>query len=648
MQNQTFDRLDMFYMQRCLSLAWQGWGSVSPNPMVGAVVLDAKGRKVGEGFHAQAGGPHAEVVALNQAGEAAQGGTLFVNLEPCNHTGKTPPCTERIIQSGIQQVFCGTLDPNPLVYGSGRDALQNARISFKHGFLEAECLQLNEIFFHYITTRRPFITLKLAMTADGRIAARNGDSQWITGPTARQYVHHLRSGYDAILTTAQTVMADNPALTVRTPQLNPRYRPPIRIILDRHFRLNPETYRIFNKEDAPTVVVTSRVRHHRENALAARTTGIEVLEVDDTGTGLDLVQLLCALGEKSITSILVESGGRLATQLLSAQLVNKCHLFYAPTILADSAALPGFGGGPVLSSLEQRIRFHRVEQHQLEQDWLLTLYPETVNTEQIFLERTIETIVDGSVAGLSFKERRSATRTEQPSRKQQPPEPETRCQSSTPDSAKPSSKPKVMETLVDDSVLALEATAPQRSAHSAAMPPEREELPENRNQKTDPTTTTAAIASIHNEPDVFAQQNFDPQDREQQDSAEAAPTETAPSTTTPQSHASFTPQDPLVLSVLDILSVLEQEGIRPSGRHDDHASSHAHVDLPFEFSSRRETHTPHPQALPPAEPPSDSTEAAPPTQHTDKRTDKKKVIALIEDDAVQAFYQQHPEKRPSS
>ena len=315
-----YETVDDYYMAQCLRLARLGEGTTSPNPMVGAVVLDAQGRKVGEGYHAKAGGPHAEVVALNQAGEAAAGGTLYVNLEPCNHEGRTGPCTQTIIQSKVERVFCGTLDPNPLVSGSGRDELQNHRISVRNGYLEDECLRLNEVFFHHITTGRPFVVLKLAMTLDGKIATRSGQSQWLTGDLSRQYVHHLRRRYDAILTTAETVRADNPQLTLRG--VASREKPAIRVILDRRFRLDPQQYKIFNA-DAPTWVFTSKIAHFEDHARQARAQGVKVFEVDETGTGLDLKAVLEILCQQGLTSVFVEAGGRLAGSLLNQQLVNK-------------------------------------------------------------------------------------------------------------------------------------------------------------------------------------------------------------------------------------------------------------------------------------------------------------------------------------
>lgn len=374
---EMFNSPEAYFIARCLTLAEQGRGTTSPNPMVGAVVLDNKGRAISEGYHLKAGGPHAEVAALDVAGEAARGGTLFVNLEPCNHTGRTPPCTERIIQAGIERVICGTLDPNPQVSGSGRDFLQNHQISVQHGFLEDECLRLNEIFFHYIKSQQPFVTLKMAMTLDGKIGTRSGKSQWITGPLARQYVHYLRSGYDAIMTTAETVSADNSSLTVRGLPTIPGgipHSPPIRVILDRRFRLNPAHYKIFDTKTAPTWVFTSNISHNAEHATIAKEQGVEVIPVNEVGQVLDLKEILAFLGQKQITSVFVEAGGQLAGSLLSKHLVNKLYLFYGSKIMNDPMAKPAFTGA-IHWDLPTAPSVKIAQSYTLENDLVVEAYP---------------------------------------------------------------------------------------------------------------------------------------------------------------------------------------------------------------------------------------------------------------------------------
>jgi diaminohydroxyphosphoribosylaminopyrimidine deaminase/5-amino-6-(5-phosphoribosylamino)uracil reductase len=366
-----YQNIDEVYMARCLSLAELGLGTVSPNPLVGAVVLDANGRKVGEGYHQRAGEAHAEVIALDQAGDKAKGGTLYVNLEPCNHYGRTPPCTKKIIEAGIQRVVCGTLDPNPLVAGAGRDMLQNSRISVRYGFLEQECKKLNEIFFHYITTKTPFVTVKLGLTLDGKIANRHGESKWLTGSFSRQYVHYLRQNYDAILTTAETVIVDNPQLTVRDiPNIR---KQPIRIILDRQARLNVDRYDVF-KGESPAWIVTSTANQGKPNIQKAKAEGFKVIEVDEIGNGLDLKHLFQQLGELNVTSVFVEAGGHLTNSLLAAGLANKFYLFYAPKTLRDTMAKSAFGHTFQLD-LPEAPQLEIVKTQQLEHDWVMEAQP---------------------------------------------------------------------------------------------------------------------------------------------------------------------------------------------------------------------------------------------------------------------------------
>lgn len=360
-------------MARCLALAELGQGTVSPNPLVGAVVLDAQGRVVGEGYHQRAGEAHAEVFALTQAGDKAQGGTLYVNLEPCNHQGRTPPCTQKIIAAGIQRVVCGTLDPNPLVAGAGRDALQNSRISVRYGFMEKECKRLNEKFFHYIVQKTPFVTVKLGMTLDGKIANRHGESQWLTGSFSRQYVHHLRQEYDAILTTAETVLADNPRLNVRDiPNIR---KQPVRIVLDRQFRLNVDKYKVF-KGEQPAWIVTSSLSHDKQNAQKAKAAGIKVIKVDEAGGTLNLKALFALLPQENIASVFVEAGGRLASSILNDNLAQKYYLFYAPKTLQDTMAKPAFGHTFQLE-LPDAPQLEIIQSRQLEQDWMIEAQPTT-------------------------------------------------------------------------------------------------------------------------------------------------------------------------------------------------------------------------------------------------------------------------------
>lgn len=366
--------LDELYMRRCLELARLGQGKTHPNPMVGCVVLDREGRVVGEGFHPQLGGPHAEVVALEQAGEKAQGGTLYVSLEPCSHVGKTPPCVDKVLASGVRTVICGMRDPNPKVAGSGISTLQEKGITVHTGVLEAECQRLNEAFIHFIQHRQPFVVLKMAMTLDGKIATRSGESQWISGPLARRWVHGLRSESDGILTTAETVLRDNSRLTVReVPLLG---RPPVRIVMDRQQRLDPAKAPIFQPvpEGGPVWVFTRKGGLETAYLQKLTALGGELFEVGETGQGLDLTEVFQALGERGITQLLVEAGGRLAGTLLNENRIHKLWLVYGDQILADPSAKPGFLGGP-LFQLNNAPRFEMGDGFKLENNWILEAYP---------------------------------------------------------------------------------------------------------------------------------------------------------------------------------------------------------------------------------------------------------------------------------
>lgn len=341
--------LHELYISQCLELARLGQGNTHPNPMVGSVVLDAEGRKVGEGFHARYGGPHAEVVALDRAGERAEGGTLYVNLEPCNHTGKTPPCTDRILAAGIRSVICGMPDPNPLVAGEGIRRLEAGGVAVTCGVLQDTCEKLNEAFSHFIRTGQPFVSLKLAMTLDGRIATRNNQSRWITGELARRWVHQLRSQSDGILTTAETILRDNSRLTIRhAPILG---EAPVRIILDRQLRLDPDLHEIFkpSPDGGDVWLFTRKDNISKPFAYRARLLGVTLFEVEDTGQGLSLDEVLMILGRQNITQLMVEAGGRLAGSLLRQNRVQKLWLLYGNRILADPSAKPGFAGNPIFA-----------------------------------------------------------------------------------------------------------------------------------------------------------------------------------------------------------------------------------------------------------------------------------------------------------
>ncbi|MCB9733902.1 MAG: bifunctional diaminohydroxyphosphoribosylaminopyrimidine deaminase/5-amino-6-(5-phosphoribosylamino)uracil reductase RibD [Deltaproteobacteria bacterium] len=328
-------------MALALRLAAEGRGRTSPNPMVGAVVFDGE-RVLGEGFHPRAGEPHAEVFALRAAGERARGASMAVTLEPCCHTGRTGPCTDAVIAAGIRRVVVAAVDPNPLVAGEGLRRLEAAGVEVVSGVMAAEAERLNEAFNRWIVSRRPFVTLKLATSLDGRIAARTGSSRWITGPAARARVHALRAASDGVLVGVGTALADDPQLTARdVPGL---WDPPARLVVDSQLRL-PATARLLDATLPGPVIVATAVPpgDPRGHALAAA--GAELLHVPGDDGRVDLEGLLVALGaraDKPITSLLVEGGGVLAGALVARGLVDALILHKAPFLLgADGVAAVG-------------------------------------------------------------------------------------------------------------------------------------------------------------------------------------------------------------------------------------------------------------------------------------------------------------------
>jgi diaminohydroxyphosphoribosylaminopyrimidine deaminase / 5-amino-6-(5-phosphoribosylamino)uracil reductase len=322
-------------MQRCLKLARKGEGMVNPNPMVGCVIV-RNGKIVGEGFHRKFGGPHAEIFALNHAGKKAKGATLYVSLEPCTHFGKTPPCTDAIIQSGISHVVIASKDLNPLVSGKGIRQLRGAGITVKVGLLQKEAEHLNEKFFKFIKTGLPFVGIKLAQTLDGRIADVAGKSKWITSKTARKEVHRLRSGYDAVLVGATTVLRDNPELTVRL--VNGRN--PVRVVVDGCLSL-PTSRAIFNTTAAPTWLLTSpkAVKANIRKVQKLISQGVRVFPVS-SDYRINAESILHTLAAEGVSSVLIEGGAYTVAGFVNRFLADKLYLFVAPKILGGG--LNGF------------------------------------------------------------------------------------------------------------------------------------------------------------------------------------------------------------------------------------------------------------------------------------------------------------------
>lgn len=356
---------DRALMRRALELADRAQGLTSPNPLVGAVVV-RDGQVVGEGYHREAGAPHAEVEALKVAGERARGGTLYVTLEPCVHQGRTGPCVPVILAAGIRRVAVAIADPNPKVQGRGIVALKSAGVEVSVGTLEAEARRLNRPFFTFVIERRPFVTLKAALTLDGKIAAWDMNSRWISGEPARQEAHRLRGRVDAIAVGIGTVLADDPLLTVRVPE--PWPREPLRVIVDSRAR-TPLTARVLTagRPERTVIAVTESAPRDRVRMLEA--TGATVLPLPTRDGRVDLPALLGALAEREVLALLLEGGGELNAAFLEAGLVDRIALFVAPLFLGGAGA-PGLVGGGG-RSLKEAFRLRGLTVRQVGEDLLI-------------------------------------------------------------------------------------------------------------------------------------------------------------------------------------------------------------------------------------------------------------------------------------
>jgi diaminohydroxyphosphoribosylaminopyrimidine deaminase/5-amino-6-(5-phosphoribosylamino)uracil reductase len=351
-------QLDSYYTGLALELAAQGRGRVSPSPLVGCVILNTRGDVVGEGFYLYEGVKHAEVLALEEAGDEAYGGTAYVSLEPHSHHGRTPPCTEALINAGIRRVVAPTEDPNPLVSGRGFAALREAGVEVVVGVGAESAERLNEKYFHSLRRQRPFVHLKLATSLDGRIATSTGDSRWITGDEARARVHLLRHEYDAILVGAGTALKDDPLLTDRSGE--PRHRPLLRVVLDPLLALPSDSKLALSARVSPVLVFAcEEAEPSRRAALEGR--GVEVLRAADGGR--DMTAVLDELNRRSIQGLLVEGGANVAGRLLRAGLVSKASFFVAPLILGGDA-LGAVGGAGALTVAEAlRLRGIEITRH---------------------------------------------------------------------------------------------------------------------------------------------------------------------------------------------------------------------------------------------------------------------------------------------
>lgn len=360
--------MDTHWMQCCFDLALKAKGKTSPNPLVGSVVVK-EGRIIGRGYHPQAGKPHAEVFALRDCKEDPQGATLYVNLEPCCHYGKTPPCTEQIISAGIAKVVIAMEDPNPLVSGKGISRLKEAGIQVITGVSQLQARALNEVFIKYITTKRPFVMWKVAASLDGKVAVECGDAKWVTNSEARRAVHQTRAEMDAIMVGSNTVITDNPDLSARP--LPEGYTQPIRVVLDGRGRV-PEDSRLFHSPGGMVYWVVGKdarvVSPHRQ---------VEIIK--SPNKQIRLSWLLEFLGSRKITSVLLEGGPQLAASFWQAQLLDKVQWYIAPKLVGAEgySAL----GNLQLGRMQDALSLENTTVYPVGDNWCLEGYPPWVASE---------------------------------------------------------------------------------------------------------------------------------------------------------------------------------------------------------------------------------------------------------------------------
>lgn len=366
--NGEFSEIDHGFMRQALREARKGYGRTSPNPCVGAVIV--KGNEIiARGYHKKAGSPHAEVEALNKAGEAARGAEMYVTLEPCNHAGRTPPCSKAVAAAGIVRVSIGMLDPNPRVAGGGADYLRAAGLTIRHGLLEDRCRALNRAYIRFVETGRPWVLLKAGLTLDGKISIRKGHQDAITGSESLHQVHKLRDFSDAILVGINTVAIDNPSLTARLK--GRRTKNPVRVILDTNLSISLESGLISNNQDRLTwLCCGDHVDREKVRRLAEQGATILTLRVD-AGGRLNLEHLLDELGARQVTSLLVEGGATVHGAFLRAGLADQLQFFYAPV-------LGGSGGTPVITDFliegttEDAVRLKNVKYRRLGSDLMVS------------------------------------------------------------------------------------------------------------------------------------------------------------------------------------------------------------------------------------------------------------------------------------
>ena len=363
-KNGDFLSYDEKYMRLAMQLAGNAIGRTSPNPLVGAVIVKDN-RVVGCGWHRKAGTPHAEVHALNQAGELAQGADVYVTLEPCAHYGKTPPCAKALVEAKVKNVYGGLLDVNPKVAGKGFKILEDAGIHVEYGFLQDELRKQNEVFFKWIEHKKPFVVLKAAMTLDGKIATATGQSKWITNETSRAYGYKLRDIYDGIMVGINTVIEDNPMLTARVDG----GKNPIRIVVDSSLKIDINA-NVVQDKSAKTIIATTD-KADKDKILKLQAQDVDVIVVDkDENDKVDIEKLLDILGQQNICSILVEGGATLSGSFVAKKLVDKVYFFIAPKIVGGKEAKTPVAGTGILN-LQEALVLKDIQIEKLEEDILI-------------------------------------------------------------------------------------------------------------------------------------------------------------------------------------------------------------------------------------------------------------------------------------
>ncbi len=360
------DSEHQYFMQLALDLAQQGVGRTAPNPPVGAVIVNS-GVVVGRGFHPQAGEPHAEIFALRQAAEKAQGADIYVTLEPCSHHGKTPPCTDALIAAGIKSVYLGVFDPNPQVAGKGIKKLQEAGIHVQTGILETLCRRLISPFKKYMNTGLPFTIYKAAMTADGNTATTTGDSRWVSGEESRLQVHRFRDRVEAIMVGIGTVLNDDPLLNTRLP--NGGGRDPLRVVVDSQLQISPECRMLTQESSATTLIATISTEDKKISAL--QSVGAEVVVFPADSDRVPLPALWKELGQRNVQTLLLEGGATLAAAALDNGLIDRLMLFVAPKLLGGSSGCGIFSGSGCMK-MSTAIKLEDVRYEQVGEDLLIT------------------------------------------------------------------------------------------------------------------------------------------------------------------------------------------------------------------------------------------------------------------------------------